>query len=181
MEEEKYQKNYSTKIALLMKWIYIFGMFLLFSCNNDYKKITSDFNLHSYYIAVKIANKDTQQNVKRIVIENGMLYSTLNKDDDLSEDEYQTLVVSAIRKDQPIIVEKKLFKELRAFELKLDDTIEKLNSKGINELKDAFFNEGVQYNALTDSEKKHLIYCLFAKGLFVKTDDESGKLVLEKP
>lgn len=144
-------------------------------CDNLHKKAIGDFNLHSYFIAIKVTNERDTINV---VIENAILYSILNENNNLTQKEYKKKIYSTIEQDKPLSISKSSFMELKSYELIKDKEIEDLNRKGTEVLINAFFKDGIQYKDLTEIKLRHLIYCLFNEKRIVRTDDESGLLYI---
>lgn len=146
------------------------------SCNNN-RRIFSDFDLHSYYIAIDIIYDDQ---IMPIVINNAYFFHLL-MNDNFSEKKYIKLMRRTLDKGGAFHVEDYLlFRELEKH--KVDLTLKSsaifFNKKGKSYVSNFFDENKVLEAELSEEEKKYLIYVLFRQNIFLKVDDETGYLYI---
>lgn len=153
--------------------LFLAGFFM--SCN-DYIKVFNDFNLHSYYVSINISYKDK---IFPIVIENTELYDII-ADNTLSTKQYIKKMVSLIENNKALVVDDKMYNKLENFII--DSSlcqVLSLGKKGKEYCLDYYFKESILKKDISNEEEKCLIHELFNWGIFLKTDDESGYIIID--
>ena len=146
------------------------------SCNN-YKRVLSDFNLHSYYLALDIKYNN---HIMPIVIENAEFYTIIDNDT-LSKKDYINMMQRILKENNPFnIKDKMLYNKLKDYHVDTNQAnLEKFKKIKYKNMINSFFNkDGVLQQELNEKEKRYLIYILFRRDVFVKNDDETGFLYI---
>jgi cellulose synthase/poly-beta-1,6-N-acetylglucosamine synthase-like glycosyltransferase len=146
------------------------------SCNN-YQKVLSDFNLHSYYLALDVKYNN---HIMPIVMENAEFY-TLIDNDTLSEKDYINMMQRILKRNNPFnLKDKMLYNKLKEYQVDTNQAnLEKFKNVKDKNMINSFFNkDGVLELEMNEKEKRYLIYILFKSDVFVKIDDETGFLYI---
>ena len=145
--------------------------------------VVSDFSKGSYFLVLKINNKQTKVQAK-IVIENIALFTTTRYK---SDSEYIKEVANAIKNDKPLDVDTDVYSQLDNYCVStIDSSVTNSSSKGENYFINKFFKENKDnrlfFQCFKDDDlEKQLIFVLITKWkCLVARDDETGCIILPK-
>jgi hypothetical protein len=148
---------------------------LLFQNNKFYENVLSDYSLHSKYVALEVNSK---KYVGKVVIENIDLYNYLCNMKKISIDDYKKLIINLMESNIPLDIHNANLPKWTFLKVIKNISIDKIAAEGKDVFLKTFFLKGISKNNVNDTNKAAIIFQLFKYGVAVKTDCESGRLVI---
>lgn len=161
----------------------LFILLIFASCSSDsynkkaLQRVLSDFDRHSYYIGLTVRSGSS---TSTYVVENSDLYSYYREKDGLTEKSYARRMKSVISNNKVVEIDSTDLKEYGFLRVYPSSTVAADMEGDTSLILSKYFERPTStylINTTVDADLwNEIIYTLFKKGVFTKTEDESGML-----
>lgn len=140
-------------------------------------KVLNDFGRNSCFVIVKIESKDY---IGLATIENDDLFYFLSKTKNYKKEQYLANIKKLLLSKSTIDLENESLEKWNFVKIIPCQSIDLISNKGLKVFLNHFFENGVLKGELNEVEKTAIIAKLYNWKIPIKTDDESGRLIILK-